>query len=63
MDTGYWIEDSGQWREMGNGGKQTWKRVRGREKEDQRTAPKKLFSLTFVWGRGIASFLLMSLNK
>ena len=25
---------SGQWREMGNGGKQTWKRVRGREQED-----------------------------
>ena len=25
---------SGQWREMGNGGKQTWKRVRGRDQED-----------------------------
>ena len=28
------IVDSGQWREMENGGKQTWKRVRGREQED-----------------------------
>ena len=25
--SGQWIVDSGQWREMGNGGKQTWKRV------------------------------------
>ena len=32
--SGQWIVDSGQWREMGNGGKQTWKRVRGREQED-----------------------------
>ena len=29
--SGQWIVDRGQWREMGNGGKQTWKRVRGRE--------------------------------
>ena len=29
--SGQWIVDSGQWREMENGGKQTWKRVRGRE--------------------------------
>ena len=28
------VVDSGQWREMENGGKQTWKRVRGREQED-----------------------------
>ena len=32
--SGQWIVDSGQWREMGNGGKQTWKRVRGRKQED-----------------------------
>ena len=29
----------------------------------QRTAPEKLFFLTFVWGRGIASLLLVSLKK
>ena len=29
----------------------------------QRTAPGKLFFLTFVWGRGIASLLLVSLKK
>ena len=29
----------------------------------QRTAPGKLFLLTFVWGRGIASLLLVSLKK
>ena len=29
--SGLWIVDKGQWREMGKGGKQTWKRVRGRE--------------------------------
>ena len=29
--SGQWIVDRGQWREMENGGKQTWKRVRGRE--------------------------------
>ena len=34
VDSEQWIVDSRQWREMGNGGKQTWKRVRGREQED-----------------------------
>ena len=29
--SGQWIVNRGQPREMGNGGKQTWKRVRGRE--------------------------------
>ena len=27
----WWTVDSGKWSEMEDGGKQTWKRVRGRE--------------------------------
>ena len=34
VDSGQWIVDSGQRREMGNGGKQTWKKVSEREQED-----------------------------
>ena len=31
--SGQWIVDSGQWREMENGGKQTWKSLEERKRE------------------------------
>ena len=38
-----WIVDSGQWREIENGGKQTWKRVRGRARERGKEEEKRFF--------------------
>ena len=35
--------DSGQWREIENGGKQTWKRVRGRARERGKEEEKRFF--------------------
>ena len=38
-----WIVDSGQWREIEKGGKQTWKRVRGRARERGKEEEKRFF--------------------
>ena len=41
--SGQWIVDSGQWREMENGGKQTWKSLEERKRERVGNLPRMRF--------------------